>query len=48
MPGLLDWFTMMHDPNVEITKDNTTLNSSERRVPVPPRRRPPDQGRPAA
>jgi hypothetical protein len=32
VPGLLDWSTMMHNPNVEVTKDTTTLYASDRDV----------------
>ena len=32
VPGLLDWSTMHHNPNVEITRDTTTLYASDRDV----------------
>ena len=32
VPGTLDWSTMVHNPFVEITKDTTTLYSSDRDV----------------
>lgn len=32
VPGLLDWSTMTHNPFVEVTKDTTTLYSSDRDV----------------
>lgn len=32
VPGVLDWSTMMHNPFVEVTKDNTTLYASDRDV----------------
>ncbi len=32
VPGLLDWSSMTHNPDVEVTKDTTTLYASDRDV----------------
>ncbi|EXL02364.1 MULTISPECIES: hypothetical protein [Brucella] len=32
VPGTLDWATMIHNPFVDVTKDNTTLYASDRDV----------------
>ena len=32
VPGVLDWSTMHHNPNVDVTKDTTTLYASDRDV----------------
>ena len=32
VPGVLDWSTMVHNPQVDITKDTTTLYASDRDV----------------
>jgi hypothetical protein len=32
VPGTIDWSSMMHDPNTEITKESTTLYASDRDV----------------
>lgn len=30
VPGVMDWSTMIHNPNVDVTKDTTTLYASDR------------------
>ena len=32
VPGVLDWSTMVHNPQVDTTKDTTTLYASDRDV----------------
>ena len=32
VPGVLDWSTMRHNPNVDVTRDTTTLYASDRDV----------------